>query len=85
MDTEHGTYVNNVTDADTQPTTLFKNFAKGDFRPSPSGKAYNAGTTSGLTLLPSVDLAGKPRIFGKAIDVGCYECQTLPRTIMIVK
>ncbi len=84
MDTEHGTYVNNVTDADTLPQALFKNFAKGDFRLNPTGKAYNAGTLTGLTLLPSVDLAGKPRQFGKAIDVGCYECQTQPRLIIVV-
>jgi hypothetical protein len=85
MDTEHGTYVNNITDAEASATSLFKNFAKGDFRLSAAGKAYNGGTTTGLTLLPSIDLAGKPRIFGNVIDVGCYECQSLPRTIFIVR
>jgi hypothetical protein len=30
---------------------------------------------SGLAILPSVDLAGNPRVFGKGIDIGCYECQ----------
>ena len=83
MDKEHGTYVNNITDDEASATSLFKNYAKGDFRPNSNGKAYDAGT-SGLTLLPSIDLAGKPRIFGKAIDVGCYECQSLPRTMIIV-
>jgi hypothetical protein len=84
MDKEHGTYVNNITDAEASASSLFKNFAKGDFRPNSNGKAYNGGTNSGLTLLPSIDLAGNPRIFGKAIDVGCYECQTHPRLIIVV-
>ena len=94
------TYHNNITD-DAQiedsgtksrdnirvqnPQSLFKNFANGDFRLSAAGKAYNGGTTSGLALLPSIDLAGKPRIFGNVIDVGCYECQSLPRTMIIVR
>ena len=94
------TYHNNITD-DAQiedsgtksrdnvlvqnPQTLFKNFANGDFRLSAAGRAYNGGTTSGLTLLPSIDLAGKPRIFGNVIDVGCYECQSRPRTMIIVR
>ena len=41
----------------------------------PGSPAYNRGTTSGLALLPSVDLAGNPRVFGKGIDIGCYESQ----------
>ena len=85
IDKEHCTYVNNITDDEASATSLFKNFANGDFRLSAAGKAYNGGATTGLTLLPSIDLAGKPRIFGNLIDVGCYECQSLPRTIMIVR
>lgn len=73
MDTEHGTYVNNLDDATA--FSVFKNFAKGDFSLNPSSVACNAGTSSGLALLPSVDLAGNPRVFGKGIDIGCYECQ----------
>ncbi|MBQ3806385.1 MAG: PKD domain-containing protein [Kiritimatiellae bacterium] len=73
MDTEHGTYVNNLDDATA--FSVFRNFAKGDFSLKPSSAACNAGTTSGLTLLPAVDLAGNPRVFGKGIDIGCYECQ----------
>ena len=73
MDTEHGTYVNNLDDATA--FSVFKNFAKGDFSLKPSSAACNAGTMSGLTLLPAVDLARNPRVFGKGIDIGCYECQ----------
>ena len=75
MDTEHGTYVGNLTDADVELEKVFKDFDKGDFRIGPVSPAYNAGTLTGLVLLPSVDLAGNPRVaFGK-IDVGCFECQ----------
>ena len=75
MDTEHGTYVGNLTDADVELEKVFKDFDKGDFRIGPVSPAYNAGTLTGLALLPSVDLAGNPRVaFGK-IDVGCFECQ----------
>lgn len=69
-------------------TSLFKDFARGDFTLKPGCAAYNAGTTTGLALKPSVDLAGNPRIFdslGKErIDMGCYECQkTLGFAIII--
>lgn len=66
-------------------TSLFKNFAGGDFTLNAASAAVNKGTTSGLTLLPSVDLAGNPRVFGKAIDIGCYECQSQPRTMIIMR
>ena len=73
MDTENGTYANNIDDATA--FTVFKSFANGDFTLNSAGAAVNKGTTSGLTLLPSVDLAGNPRVFADVIDIGCYECQ----------
>jgi pectin methylesterase-like acyl-CoA thioesterase len=82
---EHCTNVRNLTDADASATSLFRKFASGDFVISASSAAYDTGVTDGLTLLPSTDLAGKPRIYGKAIDVGCYECQALPRTMIILR
>ena len=85
MDTEHGTYVNNLTDADASATDLFKDFANGDFTLKTGCAAFNAGTTSGLTLLPSADLAGNPRVFGKTIDIGCYECQKKPGFAVVVR
>ena len=54
--------------------SLFRNPAAGDYTLKPGSVACNRGTSS-LTLRPSVDLAGRPRVFGKAIDIGCYECQ----------
>jgi len=67
------------------PQDIFKNFAAGDFTPKAGGAAYNKGTVDGLTLRPSVDLAGNPREFGKAIDIGCYECQVRPGLAVIVR
>ena len=83
MDTDHGTYVNNIDDATA--FRVFKNFTAGDFSLNAAGAAVNRGTTSGLALLPSVDLAGNPREYGKAIDIGCYECQSQPRTMIIMR
>ena len=85
MDTEHGTYVNNLTDGDASPAGIFKNFAAGDFTPKAGGAAYNAGTKSGLTLLPSVDLKGNTRVMFDMIDIGCYECQVRPGLAVIVR
>ncbi|MBR1836758.1 MAG: PKD domain-containing protein [Kiritimatiellae bacterium] len=94
------TYHNNVTDgariADSgsmsknnvlvsAPAALFKDFAAADFRINPSSPAFNGGTLEGLAFLPAVDLAGEERVaFGK-IDAGCYECQTLPATVLVVR
>jgi parallel beta-helix repeat protein len=85
MDTEHGTYVGNLTDADVELENVFKDFAKGDFRIGPASPAYNAGTLTGLTLLPSVDLAGSARVMFDKIDVGCYECQRKPGFSVVIR
>lgn len=61
---------------------LFKDFQNGDFSPKAGGLLQNKGNTP--SVLPSVDLAGKPRVFGKAIDIGCYECQSKPHTMIIM-
>lgn len=52
---------------------LFKDFAQGNFTPRSGGLLYDKGNTP--SVLPAVDLAGNPRVFGKGIDIGCYECQ----------
>ena len=52
---------------------MFEDFAAGDFVPKVKGLLYNKGNTP--SVLPAVDLAGNPRVFGRAIDIGCYECQ----------
>ncbi len=67
------TQANNLTDA--TPIDVFRNFPAGDFRLKTGCIAFNAGTTEGLSFLPSVGLDGNPRVMFDAIDIGCYECQ----------
>ena len=81
---EHCTNVFGLTDADTSADDVFEDFAGRYFVPSMFGAAYNKGTTSGLALIPAVDLAGNPRVFGKGIDIGCYECQKKPGVAIVV-
>lgn len=61
-------------------TKLFRNGTAGDFALKPGSPALNRGMTE-LALLPATDLAGQTRIFGRTIDVGCYE---YPREVGIV-
>ncbi len=64
-------------------SAMFRNFAAGDFRPLTAGILYNKGIAA--SVASAVDLAGAPRVYGKAIDIGCYECQHDPATILIVR
>ena len=82
---EHCTNVYGLTDADSSVNEIFRDFAKGNFTVKPGGAAYNNGTTSGLALLPSVDLAGNPRVVFDKMDIGCYECQRKPGFAVIVR
>ena len=59
--------VTNVTEVD-----CFVSPDTGDYRARGDGALFNAGTNE-VGVLPSVDLAGKPRIHKNVIDVGCYE------------
>lgn len=72
----------------SDPARLFRDFAAGDYALKPTSPACNRGTSE-LALQPSVDLAGKPRVFdrpGKSrIDVGCYECQQKSGGLVIVR
>ena len=52
---------------------MFKDFAAGDFTPSIGGLLYSRGYTPAVET--SVDLAGNNRVYGRKIDIGCYECQ----------
>lgn len=62
---------------------IFEDFAAGDFVPKVKGLLYNRGNSP--SILPAVDLAGKPRVFGRAIDIGCYECQRKPGVALILR
>ena len=52
--------------------TMFQDYANGDLTPGPALK-NKGGEVEGYAV-PSVDLAGLPRL-NRAIDVGCYEKQ----------
>lgn len=67
------------------PAVLFRNFPAGNYTLKPSCPACNKGTTSGLALTPSVDLMGQPRVFGKTVDVGCYEAQVAGATFIVFR
>ena len=52
---------------------IFKNFAKGDYRPKPKGALFDAGAAP--SAVSESDLAGNARVKFEKIDVGCFECQ----------
>lgn len=82
IDEQHCTNVGNLTDAEASPTAIFKDFSNGDFALKAGSSACDKGVDP--SVIPSVDIAGKPRVFGKAIDIGCYECQSKPHTMIIM-
>lgn len=64
-------------------TTLFNNYASGDYVPRFKSILIDAGST---TTLPSstVDVRGRERIVGKAIDIGAYEA-AFNNTVIIIR
>ena len=92
IDTAHCTVTYCATD-DAEPLkatcfvasrdAMFKGFARGDYRPVNPGALIDCGTTPAVAA--EVDLLGNPRVKFHGIDVGCYECQSLPRTIIILR
>ena len=62
---------------------MFKNFARGDYRPKTKGSLFNTGTTPSVSV--AVDLAGNPRVMFDRIDIGCYECQSKPGFAIVVR
>jgi len=60
----------------------YRNFAAGDFRLPKTSPAVNTGAPLPW-MTGATDLLGKPRIFGKAPDLGCYECQLGGFTLIV--
>ena len=94
IDTAHCTVVYCATD-DAEPLKensnclvapidkMFVNFARGNYRPANPGALIDAGTTPSVASY--VDVLGNPRVAFRGIDIGCYECQNAPCTILIVR
>ncbi|MGN0854282.1 MAG: right-handed parallel beta-helix repeat-containing protein [Kiritimatiellia bacterium] len=63
-------------------TADFTNYGGGDYRPRAGGALSNHGTSiDGWEWL--VDVSGRKRVQGKAIDIGCYEGVTAGLTVFI--
>ena len=65
-------------------SVLFAGWDRHDYRPAANSPLVDAGVSSGLAV-GTADLAGRPRIFGKAIDIGCYESLHHARTVLILQ
>ena len=63
--------------------TFFTDYAAGDLTPKRGGDIINRGLPVGSA--PAVDLAGLPRLAGSAIDIGCYESQGEPATLVVFR
>ena len=62
----------------------FRNVATGDYHLRMRSPARDAGTEAPW-MADATDLDGRPRIFGKAPDVGCYEMQTAAATVLMIE
>ena len=61
--------------------SFFKDYANGDYTPKTRGPLVNKGAN--YEGMASVDLAGKKRLNGSKIDIGCYESQSSAFTVLI--
>ena len=57
------------------------NAAVGKYRPRSASPLVDQ--CGGSCALPKVDLRGKPRVFGKTADLGCYECQNFGFSVIV--
>ena len=73
--TAFGKYIKDGKEDSTLKTLLtgdpkFKDYENGDFRLAPGSPCINNAYGEATT---KTDLAGKKRVIGKAMDIGCYE------------
>ena len=60
---------------------FFKDYANGDYTPKTGGPLVGKGAN--YEDMASVDLAGKKRLNGSKIDIGCYEAMSTPLMIIV--
>ncbi len=64
----------------------FRNPAAGDYTLRPSSPCRNTGSNAAYGAPEAAtDLAGNPRLFGKHIDMGCYEIQVGGGTMLLLR
>lgn len=63
---------------------MFRDFNGGDFRIWAASPATDAGAPADW-MDGATDLAGRPRIYGRAPDIGCYEAQGSAKTIVLFR
>ncbi len=73
-----------LADANGGKGVRFANVAKDDWRPQGKSPLVNAGVLCDW-MAGARDLAGRPRAFGGAPDVGCYEFFGDPPTLLILR
>ena len=64
----------------------FVDAPNGDYTPKTRSYAYDAGLMADwiLDLVGDRDLAGNPRVFGRGLDIGAYECQLKKPGAMLI-
>ena len=78
--TDDATAINETCRASTT-AEMFADYAGGDLTPGVDLK--NKGVAIDGYAFPSVDLAGKPRLVGSRVDIGCYENISYPLMVII--
>ena len=66
------------------PATMFNDYAAGNFVPKLNGALFNRGMSLEVGV-PSVDLSGNPRVSGSSMDIGCFESQIEPSTMIFLR
>ena len=78
------TYPAAAGDGNATADPLFRDVGAGDFELKPDSPARNAGTLRSW-MAGALDLAGAPRIHGRAVDLGCYECYLPLGTVLSLR
>ena len=62
----------------------FVNPGNGNWHIGVNSSCRDAGLNESW-MVDAIDLAGKPRVFHGVVDIGCYENQSMPHTVLMVR